>query len=119
ETWKTATSLYGMLRKGGEREPMLGAALQPMQAYFANRHPSVRAARATVPAATAVDKAQAKAQKRLAQLGREIAALEKALPSASTTVVPTAASAPTAVAQTSEARVNGASLASGAAHLAS
>jgi len=108
ETWKTATSLYSMLKKGSVREPMLGAALQPLQAYFANRHPSVKAAHAQVPAANAVDQAQLRAQKRIAKLQQELARLHGALPApqaAAPVMVPTTAS-------TSEA-----SLANGAAHV--
>jgi hypothetical protein len=97
ETWVTATSLYSMMKKGGEREPKLGAALQSLQDFFANRHPTVRAEHPKRSPTKQVDKAQAKAQKQIAKLQQQLAQLQAAVTAPETTTASTPAPAPAAV----------------------
>jgi hypothetical protein len=91
DTWATATSLYSMLKKGATRQPTLSAALQPLQEYFANRHPSVVAAHPKRSPTKAVDREQAKVAKKIAKLQGQLAALQATTSSAT---APTEETAP-------------------------
>jgi hypothetical protein len=65
ETWSTAITLYSLLKKASEREPMLATGLAPAKKFFAYRHPVVAKAhpkRKSAKAALAAKKeAEAKA----------------------------------------------------------
>jgi len=58
DSWTTATTLYGVLKKAGVREPNLQAAMAPMVEFFSYRHPSV----AEDAKAKAAEDAKAKAE---------------------------------------------------------
>ena len=100
DTWATATSLYSMLKKGAAHEPALASALAPLQEYFAYRHPTVAANHPKRAPAKAVDRAQAKAAKRLAKLRAEVTQLEAAMPAEPPPVAETPAPAPAVSAPT-------------------
>jgi hypothetical protein len=80
DTWTTATSLYSMLKKGSIREPGLASALQPLQEYFAHRHPLVAAEHPKRSPAKAVDKQQQKVHRRIARLQTQLAQLQAVVP---------------------------------------
>jgi hypothetical protein len=96
-SWTTATSLYSMLKKGGQREPKLAAAIAPLQEYFAYRHPLVAEQHPKRSPTAKVEKAQAAAQKKIAKLQAQLAKLQAAVPPATEPTTPTPTTAPAPV----------------------